>query len=231
MLSVVCSVRTCREYRWYQERPYHDDNTASRLLSEVKHRRARLVLRWGTTLESRVLFFCSFLCLPRIQQPTDRHVLYLIPLAWLIPGRTQRIAIPTGSTISGLHSTTSTPTVTPYHQSMFFTIYHIRVKIRTTMSSEWYPRIHIYQKWRQKGQITHTPFIPHHLVMCSTRQCWVMINGLTIQQRHQPYLLHIPNYQMCHTYYGQTDIWHAVIDITYWDSYTLVCPSHIKLGA
>ena len=40
-----------------QERPYHDDNTASRLLSEVKHRRARLVLRWGTTLESRVLFF------------------------------------------------------------------------------------------------------------------------------------------------------------------------------
>ena len=43
-----------------QERPYHDDSTASRLLSEVKHRRARLVLRWGTTLESRVLFFCHF---------------------------------------------------------------------------------------------------------------------------------------------------------------------------
>ena len=43
-----------------QERPYHDDNTASRLLSEVKHHRARLVLRWGTTLESRVLFFYSF---------------------------------------------------------------------------------------------------------------------------------------------------------------------------
>ena len=44
----------------HQERPYHDDNTASRLLSEVKHHRARLVLRWGTTLESRVLFFCLF---------------------------------------------------------------------------------------------------------------------------------------------------------------------------
>jgi hypothetical protein len=43
-----------------QERPYHDDSTASRLLSEVKHRRARLVLRWGTTLESRVLFFFDF---------------------------------------------------------------------------------------------------------------------------------------------------------------------------
>ncbi|KAL7501491.1 hypothetical protein ACHAWT_010065, partial [Skeletonema menzelii] len=43
-----------------QERPYHSDSTASRLLSEVKHCRARLVLRWGTTLESLVLFFCSF---------------------------------------------------------------------------------------------------------------------------------------------------------------------------
>ncbi|KAL7439652.1 hypothetical protein ACHAXH_005550, partial [Discostella pseudostelligera] len=41
-----------------QERPYHSDSTASRLLSEVKHCRARLVLRWGTMLESLVLFFC-----------------------------------------------------------------------------------------------------------------------------------------------------------------------------
>ena len=41
-----------------QERPHHNDSPASRLLSEVKHRRARLVLRWGTTLESLVLFFC-----------------------------------------------------------------------------------------------------------------------------------------------------------------------------
>ena len=40
-----------------QERPYHDDSTDSRLLSEVKHRRAQLVLRWGTTLEYCVLFF------------------------------------------------------------------------------------------------------------------------------------------------------------------------------
>ena len=43
-----------------QERPYHDDSTASRLLSEVKHHRAKLVLRWGTTLESLVLFFWFF---------------------------------------------------------------------------------------------------------------------------------------------------------------------------
>ena len=41
-----------------QERPYqyHSDSIASHLLSEVKHCRARLVLRWGTTLESLVLF-------------------------------------------------------------------------------------------------------------------------------------------------------------------------------
>ena len=41
----------------HQERPYNHDSTASRLLSEVKHDLARLVLRWGTTLESLVLFF------------------------------------------------------------------------------------------------------------------------------------------------------------------------------
>ena len=41
------------------ERPYQDDSTASRLLSEVKHVRAWLVLRWGTTLESQVLFSFS----------------------------------------------------------------------------------------------------------------------------------------------------------------------------
>ena len=37
-------------HKW--ERPYQHDSTASRLLSEVKHARAQLVLRWGTTLES-----------------------------------------------------------------------------------------------------------------------------------------------------------------------------------
>ncbi len=37
-------------------RPYQHDSTASRLLSEVKHVRAWLVLRWGTTLESQVLY-------------------------------------------------------------------------------------------------------------------------------------------------------------------------------
>ena len=43
-------------------RPYQHDSTASRPLSEVKHVRAWLVLRWGTTLESQVLYsFWNFL--------------------------------------------------------------------------------------------------------------------------------------------------------------------------
>ena len=44
-----------------RERPYQHDSTASRLLSEVKNVRAWLVLRWGTTLESQVLFSIFFL--------------------------------------------------------------------------------------------------------------------------------------------------------------------------
>ena len=47
-------------FKW--ERPNHNESTASRLLSEVKHYRAWLVLRWGTTLESRVLFSLFFFC-------------------------------------------------------------------------------------------------------------------------------------------------------------------------
>ena len=63
--SFVCSggqclycivVLMCRNRR---ERPYQHDSTASRPLSEVKHVRAWLVLRWGTTLESQVLFSFS----------------------------------------------------------------------------------------------------------------------------------------------------------------------------
>ena len=56
-VTIACSDVIVVDSAITQERPYHDDNTASRLFSEVKHHRARLVLRWGTTLESRVLFF------------------------------------------------------------------------------------------------------------------------------------------------------------------------------
>ena len=45
----------------HRDRPYQHDSTASRLLSEVKHVRVRLVLRWGTTLESLMLISFCFL--------------------------------------------------------------------------------------------------------------------------------------------------------------------------
>ena len=41
---------------------FQDDSTATHLLSEVKHLRGQLVLRWGTTLESLMLIFLP-LCL------------------------------------------------------------------------------------------------------------------------------------------------------------------------
>ena len=70
--------------KFYQERPYHDDSTASRLLSEVKHHRAWLVLRWGTTLESQVLFF---LPLRPILRPLHRGFNYpsCMPSSFFIP--------------------------------------------------------------------------------------------------------------------------------------------------
>ena len=59
--GVPCRQRCCS---CKQERPYNRDSTASRLLSEVKHNLARLVLRWGTTLEYLVLFFYLLLSPP-----------------------------------------------------------------------------------------------------------------------------------------------------------------------
>ena len=35
-------------------RPYHDEHTRSRLITEVKHRRAGIVLGWGTAWEHPV---------------------------------------------------------------------------------------------------------------------------------------------------------------------------------
>ena len=65
----------------HQERPYHSDSTASRLLSEVKHCRARLVLRWGTTLESLVLFFCFLLLFAYLLHHTTSSLqLYIFTL-------------------------------------------------------------------------------------------------------------------------------------------------------
>ena len=58
-------------------RPYQHDSTASRPLSEVKHVRAWLVLRWGTTLESQVLFSLLF----PSTAPVQTSVTYLFHLA------------------------------------------------------------------------------------------------------------------------------------------------------
>ena len=45
-------------HRWisfvHRLRPYHDEHTRSRLITEVKHRRARIVLGWGTAWEHLV---------------------------------------------------------------------------------------------------------------------------------------------------------------------------------
>jgi hypothetical protein len=61
--AVVASVPTKQKHHsintinfgGYHLRPYNDENTASRLICEVKHRLARIVVRWGTTREVRVL--------------------------------------------------------------------------------------------------------------------------------------------------------------------------------
>ena len=52
---VSCRIQHC-PLRISQEcvRPYHGERSGSRLISEDKHRRARLVLRWGTTWEHHV---------------------------------------------------------------------------------------------------------------------------------------------------------------------------------
>ena len=62
-----------------QERPYIHESTASRPICEVKHVLVELVLRWGTTLESLMMFF-----LPlgkKFQQPSslDSWIPSLLP--------------------------------------------------------------------------------------------------------------------------------------------------------
>ena len=87
-VCIVCvCVIYCIDVWCRQERPYHDDSTASRLLSEVKHRRAWLVLRWGTTLESQVLFFCYFLqlCTHNPSSLTSTPSYKSLPLLYSFP--------------------------------------------------------------------------------------------------------------------------------------------------
>ena len=62
----------------YQIRPYHHDSTASRLLSEVKHDRDWLVLRWGTTLEYQLMNFIFFYKKNQNLKNTSRDIPYLV---------------------------------------------------------------------------------------------------------------------------------------------------------
>ena len=59
-----------------RNRPYQADSTTSRPICEVKLPRARVVLRWGTTWEVRVLILLRVLYV-------RTHVLYVILLIFL----------------------------------------------------------------------------------------------------------------------------------------------------
>ena len=48
------------EIQGCHERPYDRENTASRLICEVKHVPVWIVVRWGTTREVQMLFFYYF---------------------------------------------------------------------------------------------------------------------------------------------------------------------------
>ena len=60
----------------WQEYSFNNESTASNLLSEVKHHQASLVLRWGATVESWVMFFLSNSYL-RTQLPNHQMFIYL----------------------------------------------------------------------------------------------------------------------------------------------------------
>ena len=70
-------------FPWHHHnRPYHCERTASRLICEVKHGRARSVLGWGTTWEARVtivfflfLFLFFLLIVQPVRKSRERKVL------------------------------------------------------------------------------------------------------------------------------------------------------------
>jgi hypothetical protein len=90
---------------------------ASRLLSEVKHRRARLVLRWGTTLESRVFLIfvlpphpCRFfIALPYFG--INLVLLEQLPSIWLRRNKDGSSHLSRSYFAVGRHHTSSHPTV------------------------------------------------------------------------------------------------------------------------
>ena len=88
LLGGICGVRTLavvyiQIFPWHHHnRPYHCERTASRLICEVKHGRARSVLGWGTTWEARVtivfflfLFLFFLLIVQPVRKSRERKVL------------------------------------------------------------------------------------------------------------------------------------------------------------
>ncbi len=76
--DVVCSRYV--EHWYYWMRPYHPGSTSSRPIWEVKQVRARLVLRWVTTLEHRVLHpFFLLLIKP------EKQVLHFVDWSLVMP--------------------------------------------------------------------------------------------------------------------------------------------------
>ena len=59
------------------ERPYDRENTASRLICEVKHVPVWIVVRWGTTREVQMLFFFYLLSFP-LSPPLDFLFLFFL---------------------------------------------------------------------------------------------------------------------------------------------------------
>ena len=62
---------------FWKEHPYHDDSTASRMLSLLKHHQAHLVLQCGTVLEYRELLF-----LPAYHLLVRKHYMTYTNFAW-----------------------------------------------------------------------------------------------------------------------------------------------------
>ena len=131
-----------------QERPYHDDSTASRLLSEVKHRRARLVLRWGTTLESRVLFFCYYYYFCRGRS------LFLL---WIVPKNSAGIFFTVTKTT--VTTTTTSLVSTQLSSICFLVLSHTRSQ---TLNLFLFPILFSFTvlHHHRHNQVTSFPFCP-----------------------------------------------------------------------
>ena len=73
-LHMQCLVYKYESVEFLRQRPYHVENTGSRPITEVKQRRARLVLGWVTAWEHRVQLASSFLFFFFKRQEIDKEL-------------------------------------------------------------------------------------------------------------------------------------------------------------